>query len=377
MSRRGPEHSRFALESILADLEALVRLESPSDDAAAVSRLAAWIGERLVERGVGSARRRCPPRGDAILAAVGPGEGGTLLLGHLDTVWPVGTLVDMPWRVEDERALGPGVFDMKAGIAIAMAVLPTLAREPAPPAVSLLLVPDEEVGGAASRELLLAEARRHCRVLVLEPSLDGAAKVARKGCGVFEVSFAGRAAHAGLEPERGASSLAEMARFVLFLEGVADAERGTTLVATRARAGSAANVVPEKAHLTVDARAWSRGEAERVTAAVRGYRPTDPGVTVTVEGALDRPPLEPTPASRALFEEARRVAAGLGIELGAVRVGGASDGNFTAAAGIPTLDGLGPRGGGAHARDEHVLIADLSRRASFLAALAAGLARGR
>jgi glutamate carboxypeptidase len=300
---------------------------------------------------------------------VGSPEGGTLLLGHLDTVWPAGTLAVQPWRVENGRAYGPGVFDMKAGIAVARAVLAAVARESPRPAVSLLLVPDEEVGSAASRELTVSLARRHRRVLVLEPSQDGAAKVARKGCGTFQVRFSGRAAHAGLEPERGASALAEMARFALFLERVADPSKGTTLTATLARSGSAANVVPEAAEVSVDGRAWSLDEAERASAAIRGYSPADAGVSVSVEGGFDRPPLEPSAASTALYEAARRLAAGLGFALGAARVGGGSDGNFTAAAGVPTLDGLGPRGGGAHARDEHVFLDDLQVRAALVAAL--------
>jgi len=357
------------LPRLVRDLETLVRLESPSGDAARVSQLAAWVHDTLRERGVPAELRPCPSRGDALLASVVFREGGTLLLGHLDTVWPVGTLAEMPWRLDGGRAQGPGVFDMKAGIVVGMAVLTAMVRESRPHPVSLLLVPDEEVGSGASRELTLSVARRHRRVLVLEPSQDGAAKVARKGCGTFEIRFRGRAAHAGLEPEKGASALAEMARFVLFIERLADPARGTTLTPSVARAGGATNVVPEAAELTVDARAWTREEAERVTGAIRGYRPVDPGVSLSVDGGLDRPPLEPTVASEALFDTARRLAGDLGFELDAARVGGASDGNLTAGAGIATLDGLGPRGGGAHARDEHVLVADLPVRAALLAAL--------
>jgi glutamate carboxypeptidase len=354
---------------LVSDLEALVRLESPSDDPERVTALARWVGDRLRERGVATRLRACPPAGDALVASVGPEREGTLLLGHLDTVWPAGTLASMPWRLEGGRASGPGVFDMKAGIAVGMAVLAAAVRSSPPPAVTLLLVPDEETGSRHSRELTVALARRHRQVLVLEPSLDGAAKVARKACGVFRVRFRGRAAHAGLEPERGASALAELARFVLSLEGIASAEAGTTLVAGRARAGRAVNVVPEAAEAEIDARAWRRDEMARVTAALQGYRASDPRVTVEVEGGFDRPPLEPTPASEALFERARRLAAELGFELGQARVGGGSDGNFTADAGLPTLDGLGPAGAGAHAPDEHVLVADLPRRAALVAAL--------
>ena len=353
---------------ICADLEALVVRESPSDDAERVSSLAEWIRQRLVQAGVRVETRPCPPRGDAVLATIGSGD-GTLLLGHLDTVWPLGTLSEIPFRVDGDRATGPGIFDMKSGIAVAIAVLERLARNAAPPGVSLLLVPDEEVGTHASREFLVEVARRHRCVLVLEPSLDGAAKVARKGTAGFDLRFRGRAAHAGLEPEKGASALAEMSRCVLFLAGLGDAARETTVTPTVARAGTKTNVVPEQAELSVDARVWSEEEAARLEAAVRGYRSADPRVSVEVSGGFDRPPLEPTPASQALYERARRIAAEVGFELGAARVGGASDGNLTAAAGVPTLDGLGPRGAGAHARDEFVSVSDLAPRAAFLARL--------
>jgi glutamate carboxypeptidase len=237
--------------------------------------------------------------------------------------------------------------------------------------VTFLLVPDEEVGTAASRELLLSVARRHREVLVLEPSEEGAAKIARKGTGTFEVSFTGKAAHAGLEPEKGASALAELARFLLFVETLGDRDKGTTVTATVARGGTAANVIAERATLTVDARVWSKDEGERIERSLQGYRSADPRVFVNPAGHFDRPPMQPTPASEALYARARKTALGLGFDIGAVKVGGASDGNLTSAAGIPTLDGLGPRGGGAHSRSEHVDVDDLARRAALLAALVA------
>jgi glutamate carboxypeptidase len=357
------------LGGLVEDLAALVSHESPSDDAARVSALAAWVAGRLRAPGVQAETRPCPPRGDALLASVGRGRGGTLLLGHLDTVWPVASWGADPFRVEGDQARGPGVFDMKAGIAVGIAVLESLARDPQAPRVSMLLVPDEEVGTEASRSLLLDVARDHGRVLVLEPSLDGAAKVARKGTGLFRIAFTGIAAHAGLEPEKGASALIELARTVLAVQALADAGRGTTVTPTLARAGSVSNVVPESAELSADVRVWTEAETQRVEAAFRGLEPHDPRVRLEVAGGFDRPPLEPTPAAEALFAAARRIAADLGFALEAARVGGASDGNLTAAAGIPTLDGLGPRGGGAHARNEHVFVSDLPRRAALLARL--------
>jgi glutamate carboxypeptidase len=361
-------HFGIAQPRLLSDLQALVERESPSDDADRVSALADWIVDRLRAAGVRAEARPCPPRGDAVLASIGAG-GGPLLLGHHDTVWPVGSLAAMPFQCAGGRATGPGVFDMKSGIAVALGVLEALAARPDPPPVSLLLTPDEEIGTHASRNLLLETARRHRQALVLEPSLDGAAKIARKGTGGFEVRFRGRAAHAGLDPEKGASALLELARFALYASGLADEERGTTVVATLAQSGSKANVVPERATLTLDARVWSQDEAHRLEAALRAYRSTDARVGVEVAGGFDRPPLEPSPAATALYERARRIALELGFELGGARVGGASDGNLTAAAGVATLDGLGPRGDGAHARHEFVLLSDLPRRAALLARL--------
>ncbi len=365
---------------LLSDLQALVERESPSDEAAAVTALARFIADKLASRGLRDVDlHRLEPRGDALLASIGPVSKpgaplGTLLLGHLDTVWPMGTLEKNPFRIEEDarkRARGPGVFDMKAGIAVAMSALPLLVEGGSPPRVSLLLVPDEEIGSGASRDLLLQVAKQHRCVLVLEPSADGgAAKTARKGTGLFELTFHGRAAHAGLEPEKGASALAEMARFVLFLEDLGDPTKGTTVTPTLAAAGTKTNVVPERATLSVDARVWSKGEAERVQAAVRDYKVGNPLVTLSADSVrFDRPPMEPTEVSLALFASAQRIAAALGFELGEARVGGASDGNLTADAGVPTLDGLGPEGAGAHAWSEFVDVADLPKRVALIANL--------
>ncbi|HET7451632.1 MAG TPA: M20 family metallopeptidase [Thermoanaerobaculia bacterium] len=354
--------------SLAADLRALVEHESPSDDAARVSALAETIVGRLLRAGAFAERVPCAGAGNAVRATLRPsgGRGGTLLVGHLDTVWPVGTLAERPFRVEGGRATGPGSFDMKAGIAVALALFERHAGASRRPPVSLFLAPDEEVGSAGSRDTLVAFAREHERVLVLEPSHGGAAKVARKGTGLIRVEFRGRAAHAGLEPEKGASALLEMARFALYLESVGDRAAGTTVTPTVGTSGSRTNVVPAEARLTIDARVWTAAEESRVRAALAGYRPADPGVEVAVDARFDRPPMEETPASRALYARMRAIARDLGGEMGAERVGGASDGNLTASAGVPTLDGLGPRGGGAHAADEWVDVGDLDFRLSLL-----------
>ena len=354
--------------TLVDDLRSLVERESPSHDAERVSAVAEWVTARLRERGVRADRIACAGFGDAVAATLRePGtRGGTLLVGHLDTVWPVGTLARRPFRVENGRATGPGAFDMKAGIAVAVGVLADLAKEGTPPPVSLFLAPDEEVGSAGSRGALVAFAREHDRVLVLEPSRGGAAKIARKGTGLVEASFRGRAAHAGLEPEKGASALLAMAHFALFVETLGDPAAGTTVTPTVASAGSATNVVPEGARLTADVRVWTSAEEARVRKALAGYSPRDARVSADVSAKFDRPPMEETPASRALYEDFRRIAAQLGVAIDAERVGGASDGNLTAAAGIPTLDGIGPSGDGAHAPDEWVSVEDISLRADLL-----------
>jgi glutamate carboxypeptidase len=236
--------------------------------------------------------------------------------------------------------------------------------------VTLFLTPDEEVGSRASRDLLVGEALNRNRVFVLEPSGDGgAAKIARKGTGLVTARFTGVASHAGLEPEKGASALLEMSRFALYADALADLPAGTSVVPTVAASGTTTNVVPEQATLAVDFRLWSEAEGQRVLAGLNAYRPSNERVRVVLEGGVNRPPMEATEASLALYRRAATLAQTLGFALAAVRVGGASDGNLTASAGVPTLDGLGPSGAGAHARTEHLRVDDLPKRAALLAAL--------
>lgn len=358
-------------DRILADLRDLVVRESPSDHADLVTSLAQWVCERLNRGPISIARTvPCPPRGHAVVASVGSdtvGRPSTLLLGHLDTVWPAGTLGEIPFSNDGTVVRGPGVFDMKAGAAVAINVIDRLRERSSCPRVTLLLVPDEEIGSSASSGLLIDLARKHDRVLVLEPSAPGgAAKVARKGTGLFRVRFTGISSHAGLDPEKGASALKALAEFVLDTPKFASVEAGTTLTPTLASAGTRSNVVPENAEVTLDGRVWAPSEPERVDRELRAWRPRDPRVRVDIEGGFDRPPLAESDASRALFASAQRIARDLGFELRGERVGGASDGNLTAAAGVPTLDGLGPMGDGAHARHEHVLVADLARRVELI-----------
>ncbi len=358
--------------SMLQDLEALVVRESPSGEASLVSEVARWVAERLEKSGITASRVPCADRGDALRVRLGPERGGALLLGHIDTVWPAGTLAEIPFRIEEGVARGPGVFDMKGGVTVAIAVLEAIARGELKVAegVTLFLTPDEEVGSRASRDLLVGEALNRDRVFVLEPSGDGgAAKIARKGTGLVTARFTGVASHAGLEPEKGASALLEMSRFALFADALQDLPSGTSVVPTVAASGTTTNVVPEHATLSVDFRLWSEAEGQRVLAGLNAYRPANGRVAVTIEGGVNRPPMEATEASLALYRRAAALAETLGFSLPGVRVGGASDGNLTASAGVPTLDGLGPSGAGAHARTEHLLVDDLPRRAALLAAL--------
>jgi len=357
-------------------LHQLVQHESPSRDqeggAALVTTLAAtlqrdgWTTQREARNGVG----------DVLLARLRHGASGpsTLLLCHYDTVHPRGSFGAQTWRSDADVAAGPGVLDMKAGIAAAVLaprLLTGAGMHPAGP-VTLLVSSDEEIGSDASRALIEAEAKQHDRVLVLEPSRDdGALKAGRKGVAAYRITLRGRASHAGLAPHDGASALVEMAHLVLELTTLGDDALGTTVTPTVAQAGTTTNVVAEQAVLDVDVRVLSRSEAERVDAAVRGYAVRDPRVRVSVEGGLNRPPMERNAANEALLARAIAIAAAAGWEVEGAVVGGGSDGNFTSALGVPTLDGLGSVGGGAHTSDEHIRIAESLDRVGLLAALLA------
>jgi glutamate carboxypeptidase len=357
---------------LIETIEALVCLESPSGDAAAINRCAAELESRLGSLGGRVTRLPGGPAGDHLRAEFGSGARRVLLLGHIDTVWPAGTLARRPFRAEGGRLYGPGVFDMKAGLALAGLAVKALAQESdgLPGVVVLLVTADEETGSAASRGIIEAEARVSDAALVLEPALPGGAlKTRRKGCGEFVLRVSGRAAHAGIEPELGASAISELARQILRIEALRDAAAGTAVNVGVVRGGSRPNVVAADAEAMIDVRVASAAEATRVTAALLALKPVDPGTQVAVAGGIDRPPMERSAAGSALFAVAQAVAADLGRTLGEGGTGGGSDGNLTAALGVPTLDGLGAVGGGAHADNEHVTIADLPWRAALVAGL--------
>ena len=356
------------MSRMLDELAALVAVESPSGSETATRAAADLLDELLLQhlgtRGTWVDGPAGTQRGHLLWSGGGPTR--VLLLGHVDTVWPFGTTARWPFEVAGGRATGPGAFDMKAGLVQGLAALEQLDDLTG---VALLATTDEEVGSPTSRELIEQTAAGCEAVLVLEPSAAGALKTGRKGVGNYELVVQGRAAHAGLEPEKGANAAVELAHQVLALAGVADAGRGTTVTPTVLSAGTTSNTVPAAARVAIDARALEPDEQERVDRALRALAPAVPGCRLELLGGINRPPLAPS-SSAALFARARRLAADLGLpELTGAHVGGASDGNFTAGLGIPTLDGLGAVGDGAHAEGEHVLVEAMAPRAALVAAL--------
>ncbi|TDV57423.1 M20 family metallopeptidase [Actinophytocola oryzae] len=354
------------LAELLADTEELVRCESPSSDPEALARSADVVA-RVGERRLGVAPERL---GIHLRWRLGDGS-GVLLLGHHDTVWPLGTLDTHPYTVDGGVMRGPGCFDMKVGLA--MAFHAAAGRS----GVTVLVTGDEEIGSPGSRELIEEEARKAGAALVLEASADGGAlKTERKGVSNYEVVVTGRAAHAGLEPERGHNATIELAHQILAIAALADPSRGTTVTPTLLSSGTSVNTVPARGSVAVDVRVLDEAEQTRVDVAMRALRPVVPGTTLELRGGPNRPPLQAS-ASEALFARAAALSKELGLpDLRGVAVGGASDGNFTAGVGTPTLDGLGAIGGGAHADDEHVLVDALPDRARLLAALVEDLLAG-
>jgi glutamate carboxypeptidase len=359
----------------LAALQQLVEFESPSRDKPSLDRLASWLSDGCRAIGGQVERISNPDGGDHLLARFfGEGSAGEpiLVLGHYDTVWHSGTLARMPFRVEDGRAFGPGVFDMKASLILANFAIDTLRKlglRPARP-VDLLLTSDEEIGSPTSRRLIEDRARQSACALVLEPALpDGSLKTARKGVGHFVFEVEGRPAHAGVEIQKGISAIEELARLVLRLHALTDLAGGVTVNVGVIEGGTTSNVVAARASARVDVRARTLEQAAAVEEAIRSIPATHPGARLTVHGGFNRPPMERTPGVAALFERARSLGRSIGLELGEGSTGGGSDGNFTTAIGLPTLDGLGCRGAGAHADHEQIEIDSLPERAALLALL--------
>lgn len=352
---------------MLDELAALVDSESPSEDLRAV-RATAEIVAQIGAIHLGAEPDRIAIDGRPHLRWRFGSATRVVVVGHLDTVWPLGTLRQWPFDVSEGRAVGPGSFDMKAGLIQGFHALATLEDLDG---VAVLVTSDEEIGSPTSRSLIEETVAGARAALVLEPSAGGALKTARRGVSMYQVTVAGRSAHAGLEPERGINALVELAHLVLALEAIARPDVGTTVTPTVCSAGTVTNAVPDRATLSIDVRAATAEEQQRVDRELTSMVPSLGGARIDVEGGPNRPPL-PASASEALYRRARRLGHDLGLEpLTAVEVGGGSDGNFTAAVGVPTLDGLGAVGGGAHARDEHVEIDGMPLRAALVAALVA------
>ncbi len=357
---------------MLEMLRQLVALESPSTDKPAVDRLGGHVAELAREAGAQVSVQPGGRYGDHLVCRWGQGEDGILLLAHLDTVWGVGTLAQRPWRVSEGRAYGPGCLDDKAGVIVALGALGGLAalgRLPQRP-ICLLLNSDEEVGSRSSRSLIEAEARRAVVVFCLEPALPtGGLKVWRKGTGRYVVTAHGRSAHSGSDHAKGINAILELAEQIVRLQAMTDYEVGSTVNVGWVHGGTRTNVVPDHAEARVDLRVQTASEASRMDAAIRALRPALPGARLTVTGGLSRPPMEATPTTLEPFQRAQAIGCQLGLALEAGGSGGASDANFTAALGVPTLDGLGAVGDGAHSLDEYVVVSSLPERAALLAAL--------
>lgn len=345
------------IEPMLTALEALVRCESPTEDLAAchdVVKLAGDIAMRIL--GAPAHIREVNGRPVFWWGAENP---QIVLLGHLDTVWPKGSFTPL-WHVDGDVARGPGIFDMKTGFIQGLFALKGISGS-----VALVATTDEETGSETSRELIKELAEGAKAVLVLEAAADGKVKTGRKGTSMYQVNVHGRAAHAGLEPEKGINATVEMAHIVLQLAALESAEYGTTVVPTVLRSGNTTNTVPDHAVLDVDARSFSQAELLRVDSAIRALKPVNSEARIEISGGLNRPPLELS-ATKDLYERAEKVASQLGMTLGHTSVGGASDGNFAAAAGARVLDGLGAVGAGAHAKNEWVSVKALQERSEFL-----------
>lgn len=351
----------------------MVNMDSPSFDKEHVDRLGEFVGRYFADIGGTLVRIEEPHRGDHLTIRFGNTNSPTLLLlGHLDTVWPAGEASKRPWQVKNGTATGPGVFDMKAGIAMMWMALRSLldVDSALPCPIEILLTSNEEVGSPGSRELVRTTARGKTAVLVLEPSLPGGTlKTIRNGMGRFTVRSVGRAAHSGVDPAAGINAIEEIAHQILRIHQLGDAAKNTTVAVTIVQGGSRPNVIPAECTLQVDARTPTHEEAERITRAIRSLEPVLPGAQLEIDGKFRRPPLERTPGNIRLFELAREVASELGQELREGATGGASDGNLTSAMGVPTLDGLGPIGHGAHQLDEQVDVGTLGWRTALVAGL--------
>ena len=365
-------------------LRRFVEAESPSTDPSEVDRFGKIVAEasssfsREILEVRSSRKFRTGNHLRIVVRTPGTGRSGqVLLLGHLDTVWPLGSLKKMPFRISGGQAYGPGIFDMKAGIVQGLFAVRNLLDLgiPLKKKVVFLLTSDEEINSPSSQSLVEAEARKSDSVLVLEPSLgpQGSLKTARKGIGEFKLKVEGRAAHSGLDPNQGASAILEMAKQLLTIQSLENKYSGITINTGLISGGGRTNVIPAQAEATIEVRIVRQEYQERVEKKLHSLKPVNRRTKLTVSGGFIRPPFEKNSQTTELFRRARKLAKSLGFSLSQASVGGGSDGNFTAAVGIPTLDGLGAVGDGAHASNENVVVDDMPRRAALLAHLLANL----
>lgn len=358
-------------------LRTLVELESPSSEKAAVDRLIDWLQAEIERRGGEVERLRQETWGDLLVARfAGTDHAPLQVMTHIDTVWPVGTIERLPWREDGDKIHGPGIYDMKASAAMMLSALDILADvelEHRP--IIWTVNTDEEVGSPVSRPVLEAVAREAACVLCLEPPVppDGALKTERKGVGMFTMEIVGRAAHAGADHQAGISAVEELARQVQRLHALTDYDKGTTVNVGVVSGGTKRNVVAASAQAEIDLRVTSLAEAERIVPLILDDTSLVEGTTVRIAGEINRPPMERTEAIVAAFERAREIGRVVGQELTEASTGGGSDGNFTAAIGATTLDGLGCPGDGGHADTEHILRSAVAPRTALITALLAGL----
>jgi glutamate carboxypeptidase len=356
---------------MLALLEEIVAIESPSHDPSGIERVATRLAPEFASLGLRPELASVPGSGPLFRAGT---VGGVLLLGHLDTVWPLGTLAKRPPRLEGPRFFGPGAFDMKAGLVIALFALRALSARGRLGQVSVLFTPQEEIGGVAYRDAMETAMKSSTAVLDFEPAWPGGAvKTARKGSLNGTLRVFGRAAHAGADFLRGANAILELASKVQEISSLTDLPSGLTVNVGVVRGGIRPNVIPDRAEAEIDCRFPRSEQGDAVDRALRSLQPSVPGTRLEWEPTARYPPLERSDAVVGLYRRASEAAQSLGLPLPEASTGGASEASFAAALGIPTLDGLGADGDGAHAEDEHVLLGSLAERAAVTALLVEGL----
>lgn len=372
IARDGRDFLRQHQEAMVRDLGEFVERESPSTDKLLLDQFADFLTDYAVSAGGLPETIPMQETGNHVRVSWGPvgKQPPILLLGHFDTVWPQGTLQEMPFQVKNGMAMGPGIFDMKSGLVQgfwAVRAVREVAGVDRP--VIFFCNSDEEIGSPTSRSLIEQEAARAAAVFVLEPSHKGALKTARKGVGIFHAELVGRPSHAGLDPSAGVSAIEELAHLTLDLHALSNRVTGTTVNVGVVAGGTRSNVVAANARAEIDLRVVTEAEADAMTRRILSWKPHHSEVQARLTGGMNRPPMERTEATVQLFRQAQKLADELGFGLDEVQVGGGSDGNFCAVLGVPVLDGLGAVGSGAHARDEHVLVDDMPLRAALVTRL--------